>query len=198
MNSHVEIYLLDLEPVVYVRTNLEKFDGNRIQVKATPLLKRYGKVGERVHFKYDSFVLPTRITGKGEEHFLLEFPMLHPERPVGERRSVRVRPSSQQPIKVVINGIEKEMSDISETGFSVLCDYEELDRVADPDENYEVRFVLPKMEEEITGYARIANVREVEDGKILCGYELFLEDPDMVKVRFYIYERIKEILKGKV
>ncbi|NPB07277.1 MAG: hypothetical protein GXO03_06720 [Aquificae bacterium] len=197
MGSHVEIYLLEEDTVVYVKTQLEQFDGSLLQVKATPLLKKYGKVGERVHFKYDSFVLPTRIAGKSEEHFLLEFPVLHPERPVGERRSVRVKPSRRQPVTVKLAGKEKEVFDVSETGFSIFCSLDELDELADPSRTYEVSLRVPKLEEELEGTARVANVRELEDGKILCGYELFLEDADMTKLRFYVYERIKEILKGR-
>ncbi|NPB08231.1 MAG: PilZ domain-containing protein [Aquificae bacterium] len=197
MGPCVEIYLLNDDTVVYVKTDLEKFDGSAIHVKATPLLKKYGRVGDRVHFRYDSFVLPTRIIGVGEDYYLLEFPTLHPEKPVGERRSIRVRVPQRSPIKVNLEGIEKEMHDISETGFSVFCNLEELDEIANPSKTLEVSFTLPNIEEEIRGTARIANIREVERGKILCGYELFLEDPDMVKVRFYIYERIKEILQGK-
>jgi len=197
MSSHVEIYLLNDDTVIYVKTELEKFDGSKIYVKGTPLLRKYGKVGDKVHFRYDSFVLPTRIIGLGDDYYILEFPTLHPEKPVGERRSIRVRVPKKNPIRVKIDGYEKDMHDISETGFSVFCNIEELDHVADSSKSLEVSFILPNIEEEIHGTARIANIREIEQGKVLCGYELFLEDADMVKVRFYIYERIKEILQGK-
>lgn len=146
--------------------------------------------------KYSTFILHTKIISKSEDYIILDFPTLTSEKPLGDRKSVRVKPSPEKPVKIKINNVEKDVYDISEVGFSFKCSQEEIDRFLACAKSNSVVIELPSEESKIKGEAKLINVRELENRDILCGYELFLEDADMVKVRFYIYERVKEILKG--
>lgn len=158
-------------------------------------MKKFGVEGEKAYLKYSTFILHTRILGKTEDYIILDFPTLNPEKPLGDRKSVRVTPSSENPVKVIIDGKEKIVNDISEVGFSVICSIEEINDVIKGG-FLNVDISLPTYEDLIKGQAQLVNIRETKNGDILCGYELFLKDEDTVKVRFYIYERVKEILKS--
>ena len=194
MENSTEIFFVKDSMVFYVKTFINGFDGKNIYVKNTNLLNKYAHIGDKVHIKYMSFVLHSRIVGKTEDNIILDFPALGTEKPLGDRKSVRVEVSSKKPIKIYIDGKEKNVHDISETGFSLFCYPDEVENYF----NKEIKISLevPDVEEEIQGTAKLINVREFENGKVLCGFEMFIEDKDMVKIRFYIYHRIKEILEA--
>ena len=197
MSSRAEIFLFNSEVVLYTITEIiGLLDDDKIKVKATSLLKRFGVEGEKVFLKYSTFILPTKIIRKSEDYIILDFPTLTPEKPLGDRKSVRVKPSPEKPVKIKINNVEKDIYDISEVGFSLKCSQDEVERFSTRVKSNSVVIELPNEESKIQGKAKLINVRELENGDILCGYELFLDDTDMVKIRFYIYERVKEILKG--
>ncbi|HID65441.1 MAG TPA: hypothetical protein EYP32_00485 [Aquificaceae bacterium] len=197
MSSRAEIFLFNSEVVLYTITEIiGLLDDDKIKVKATSLLKRFGVEGEKVFLKYSTFILPTKIIRKSEDYIILDFPTLTPEKPLGDRKSVRVKPSPEKPVKIKINNVEKDIYDISEVGFSLKCSQDEIERFSTRVKSNSVVIELPNEESKIQGKAKLINVRELENGDILCGYELFLDDTDMVKIRFYIYERVKEILKG--
>lgn len=197
MSSRAEIFLFNNEVVLYTITEIiGLLDDDKIKVKATSLLKRFGVEGEKVFLKYSTFILPTKIIRKSEDYIILDFPTLTPEKPLGDRKSVRVKPSPEKPVKIKINNVEKDIYDISEVGFSLKCSQDEIERFSTRVKSNSVVIELPNEESKIQGKAKLINVRELENGDILCGYELFLDDTDMVKIRFYIYERVKEILKG--
>jgi len=197
MNLKTEVFLVEKEILVYVQTKSIGIEEDSIKIKMTPLLKKFANVGDKVYLKHSTFMLPTKIKAKKENEIILEFPSLTPEKPLGDRRSVRVLNDPENPVKVKFNGMEKDVYDISEVGFSIKCDMDEIDQILQNKEISEVEIFLPNLEEWIKGSARLVNVREFENGDILCGYELFLDNADEVKVRFYIYERVKEILKGE-
>lgn len=194
MENPAEIFFVKDGMVFYVKTSVNGFDGKHIYAKNTNLLNKYAHIGDKVHIKYMSFVLHSRIVGKTDESVILDFPALGTERPLGDRKSVRVEISPKRPVKVHIDGKEKILHDISESGFSFFCKPDEVEEYF----NKEVKISLdvPDVEEEIQGTAKLVNVREFENGKVLCGFEMFIEDKDMVKIRFYIYHRIKEILEA--
>ncbi|AAC06969.1 hypothetical protein [Aquifex aeolicus] len=197
MQLKTEVFLVEKEILVYIQTKSIGIEDNSIKLKMTPLLKKFANIGDKVYLKHSTFMLPTKIKAKKEDEVLLEFPSLTPEKPLGDRRNVRVLSDPENPVKVRFNEITKEVYDISEVGFSIKCGMEEIDEILKNKEISEVEIYLPNLEEWIKGSARLVNVREFENGDILCGYELFLDTPDEVKVRFYIYERVKEILKGE-
>ncbi|NPA32245.1 MAG: hypothetical protein GXO04_01315 [Aquificae bacterium] len=198
MNSHAELFLFVRDDVVIyiITTLLGVVDDSRIKVKTTPLLRRFGLEGTRVYFKYSTFILPTKIVGKSDDFVLLDFPALSPEKPLGDRKSIRVKPSPRKPVYVSLNGKEKEVYDISEVGFSVKCSEDEIDTQVREEKTFSVVLKLPVEHTEIRGEAKLVNVRELKNDEVLCGYELYVDDTDMVKIRFYIYERVKQILKG--
>ncbi len=196
MSYQGEIFLFKNDVVLYTITDILGLTENeKIKVVNTPLLEKFGIEGEKAYIKYSTFILHTRIVGKTKDYVILDFPTLNPEKPLGDRKSVRVNPASERPVKVMIEDKEKNVNDISEVGFSVKCSVEEVENVING-ELLNVRIRLPNYEDLISGQAQIVNIRETKNGNILCGYELFLKDEDTVKVRFYLYERIKEILKS--
>jgi len=191
-----EIYILMDELIVYAITSLEEFDGEYIYVQATPLLERFGKEGQKVYLKYKSFILPTKVVRKNEDNILLEFPKISQEKPVGDRRSVRVPPSKNEIFRVILGDKVKELYDISEEGFAIYCDLEDVDNFKDKT-IVPFYFELPRVGEAIKGMANLANIRDYGD-KIICGFNMVgITNADTVKIRFYIYQRIKEILEGE-
>ncbi|RUM28843.1 MAG: hypothetical protein DSY32_03855 [Aquifex sp.] len=196
MGLRTEVFLVEKEILVYIQTESIGIENDSIKIKMTPLLKRFANIGDKVYLKHSTFMLPTKIKAKKEDEVVLEFPSLTPEKPLGDRRSVRVLSDPENPVKVRFNNVNKNVYDISEVGFSIKCTMEELDGILKHKELSEVEIYLPNLEEWIKGSARLVNVRELENGDILCGYELFLDSADEVKVRFYVYERVKKILKG--
>ena len=194
MENSAEIFFVKDSMVFYVKTSVNDFDGRNIYIKNTKLLNKYAHIGDKVHIKYMSFVLHSRVVGKNESSVILDFPALGSEKPLGDRKSVRVEISPEKPVKVFLDGKEKTVHDISETGFSLFCNPDEVEQYF----NKEIKISLevPEVEEKIQGTAKLINMREFEDGKVLCGFEMFIEDKDMVKIRFYIYHRIKEILEA--
>lgn len=196
MGRLAKIYILMNDLIVSARTSLEEFDGEFIYVRVTPLLERFGKEGQKVYLKYNGFILPTKVVKKNEDSILLEFPKISQEKPIGDRRSVRVPPSKNEIFKVILGDKVKELYDISEEGFAIYCDLGDVD---DFKEKTIVPFYfeLPRVGEAIKGTANLANIRDYGD-KIICGFNMVsVTSADTVKIRFYIYQRIKEILEGE-
>jgi len=182
--------------IVSSRTSLEEFDGEFIYVRVTPLLERFGKEGQKVYLKYKGLILPTKVAKKNQDSILLEFPKISQEKPIGDRRSVRVPPSKNEIFKVILGDTVKELYDISEEGFAVYCDLEDVDNFKDKT-IVPFYFELPRVGEAIKGTANLVNIRDYGD-KIICGFNMVsVTSADTVKIRFYIYQRIKEILEGE-
>ena len=97
---------------------------------------------------------------------------------------------------MVVDGERKEYQaeDISEGGFSVIVEKPEEMEVFF-DKEVVAHLIFPVEVEEVRCPARMVNVQELPDGKIKLGFEMFIDDADMVKVRFYVYSRIREILR---
>ncbi len=196
-----EIFIFEDSFFFTTTTQIRRVEEDRIVLKATRLLKRFAVLGKRVHMKYATFALPVKVIGKSEEEVIVTLPSLNPEKPVGDRRSARVQPSHVHPVKLFLSvgGEEEreyEVEDISEGGFSVVVDDpSEIDRFLDREVKVHIDF--PVEVEEVMGSARLVNVQELEDGRIKLGFELLVEDADSVKVRFYVYARIKEILRQR-
>ncbi len=193
-----EVFIFEDSFFFTTKTKLKRVEGEKIALAITPLLKRFAVIGKRVHLKYETFALPAKVIGKGDEELILSLPILNPERPVGDRKSARVRPSEIHPIKlsIVMDGDKKEYQadDISEGGFSILVDDpEEMENFLDREVTAHI--VFPVEVEEVKCPARMVNVQELPDGRIKLGFEMFIDDADMVKVRFYVYSRIREILR---
>lgn len=196
MRRLAEIYILMNELVVSARTSLEGLDGEFMYVQATPLLEKFGKEGQKVYLKYKGLILPTKVVKKDEDSILLEFPKISPEKPIGDRRSVRVPPSKNEIFKVILGDKVKELYDISEEGFGIYCDLEDVDNFKE-ETIVPFYFKLPRVGETIKGMANIVNIRDYGD-KIICGFNMVsVTTADTVKIRFYIYQRIKEILEGE-
>ena len=196
MGRLAEIYILMNELIVSARTSLKEFDGKYIYVQATPVLERFGKEGQKVYLKYKGLILPTKVAKKNEDSILLEFPKISQEKPVGDRRSARVTPSKKEIFRVILGDKVKELYDISEEGFAIYCDLEDVDDFKDKT-IVPFYFELPRVGEAIKGTANLANIRDYGD-KIICGFDMVsVTNADTVKIRFYIYQRIKEILEGE-
>ncbi len=195
----VEIYIVENEGVMF-HTTTKKIDisDNKISVEATPLLKKLAIIGNKAYLSYKTFVLPVRIVGKSEEKVIFSLPTLNMEKPIGERRHARVLNSKRRPAKLFISFDDRELEyiphDISEGGVSI-----ELTNLADVDiflkkKEFPFRLEIPIQEApEVSGTIKLANILEMTN-KIRLGFEAFMEDADMVKLRFYIYHRIKEML----
>ena len=196
MSGPAEVYIFLDDYVVDVKTTFQKFEDNLIYIGTTPLLERFGREGQRVYLKYKSFILPTRVVGRNKNYILLEFPKISPEKPIGDRKSIRVPPLKEEKFKVTVGNQTKDLYDISEEGFAVYCNLEDIDSF----KNSTVLpfyFELPRVKEIIKGTANLVNIRDCGD-KIICGFEMIdIPNVDSIKIRFYIYERIKEILEGK-
>lgn len=194
-----EIFIFEDSFFFSTRTKIKRIEGEKIVLEETRLLKRFAVLGKKVYIKYSTFALPTKIVGKSEEEVIVNLPSLNPEKPVGDRRSSRVKPSHIHPVKLYIKlddeEREYEVDDISEGGFSIIVDSPaEVDSFLDRE--VEVHIDFPVEAEEVFGTARLVNIQEFNDGRIKLGFEMFLEDADTVKVRFYVYARIREILRG--
>ncbi|RLJ69917.1 PilZ domain-containing protein [Hydrogenivirga caldilitoris] len=196
----VEIFIFEDSFFFTTKVSLKRVEGDRLVLSTTDLLKKFAVLGKKAHLKYSTFALPVKIVGKSDTELIVTIPSLNPEKPVGDRRSARVPPSHVHPVKLFISvdGEEKEyeVDDISEGGFSVVVsDPYEVDKFLNKDVKVHIDF--PVEVEEVKGSARLVNVLETEDGKIKLGFELFIDDADMVKVRFYVYSRIREILRQR-
>ncbi len=196
MGGPAEVYIFLDDYVVDVKTTFQKFQDNLIYISTTPLLERFGRQGQKVYLKYKSFILPTRVVGRNENYILLEFPKISPEKPIGDRKSIRVPPLKEEKFKVTVGNQTKDLYDISEEGFAVYCNLDDIDNFKNKNA-LPFYFELPRVKEIIKGTANLVNIRDCGD-KIICGFEMVdIPNVDSIKIRFYIYERIKEILEGK-
>lgn len=196
MGGPAEVYIFQDDYVVDIKTSVEKFGGGIIYISSTPLLEKFGREGQRVYLKYKYFILPSRIVGRNDKHLLLEFPQISPEKPLGDRKSIRVPPLKEENFRVNINNTEKILYDISEEGFAIYCSLEDIENFRRKI-SFPFYFELPRIKEVIKGTAHLINIRE-QGNQIICGFEMVdITNPDTIKIRFYIYERIKEILEGK-
>ncbi len=201
MNSEktAEVFVFEDSFFFTTRVRIKRVEGDRIVLSTTELLKRFVVIGRRIHIKYGTFALPVKVVGKSEEDLIVTLPSLNPERPVGDRRSARVKPSHVHPVRLFISfdseeEREYEVEDISEGGFSIV--------VSDPslidaflDREVKIHIDFPVEVEELRGSARLVNVQELGNGRLKLGFEMFIDDADTVKVRFYVYSRIKEMLR---
>ncbi len=196
-NKNAEVFIFEDTFFFTTKVNIKRVEGERLILTTTPLLKKFAVLGKRIYIKYRSFALPVKVVGKSEEELIVTLPELNPERPVGDRKSARVNPSHVHPVKlyVEVDGTRKEyeVEDISEGGFSIRVDASELENFLNKEVGVHIEF--PVELEEVRGSAKLVNVQELEDGKLKLGFEMFLDDADTVKVRFYVYSRIREILK---
>ncbi len=193
-----EIFIFEDSFFFTTKVQIRRVEGDRIALSNTPLLNKFALLGKKVHIRYSTFALPVKVVGKNEEELIVTLPSLSPEKPVGDRKSARVKPSHIHPVKLYMKEdgeeVEKEVEDISEGGFSILVkNPSEVDRYIGRD--VEVHIDFPVEVEEVRGTARLVNIQEFPDGRIKLGFELFIDDADMVKVRFYVYSRIREILR---
>ncbi len=194
----VEIFVFEDSFFFTTKTKIKRVEEDRIVLQGTRLLNRFAVIGRKVHMKYTTFALPAKVVGKTGEEIIVTLPSLNPERPVGDRRSARVPPSHVHPVKLYIkvNGErrEYEIEDISEGGFSILVQSPaEIENFIERE--VEVHIDFPVEAEEVSGTAKLVNIQELENGSIKLGFETFLDDADIVKVRFYVYSRIREILR---
>lgn len=201
MNSERKIEIFLFEDTFFLNTQvpLKKVEGDRVVTGTTQLFKKFAVLGKKVYIKYSTFVLPAKIAGKADNEIILTLPSLSPEKPVGDRKSARVKPSHIHPVKLYIKEegreVEHEVEDISEGGFSIIVgSHLEVDRFLGKEVSVHIDF--PVEAEEVKGKARLVNIQELPDGRVKLGFELLVDDADMVKIRFYVYSRIKEILRG--
>jgi len=194
MGRTAEVFIFEENFVFTTCVAVKRVEGDRVALKNTPLLSKFAILGKKAYLKYSTFVLPVKVVGKSDEEVIFTLPSVSPERPVGDRRSARVKPSPDHPVKLFIEDEEQEVEDVSEGGFSIILrDVSRLERYIKGE--VEVRMNFPVEGEEVRGTARLVNVREQPDGSVKLGFEFFSEDADMVKVRFYVYSRVREILK---
>ncbi len=192
-----EIFIFEDTFFFTTKVNIKRVEGDKVILTITPLLKKFAVLGKRIYLKYRSFVLPVKVVGKSDEDLIVSLPELNPEKPVGDRKSARVKPSHVHPVRLYIelSGDRREfpVEDISEGGFSTVVEASELDKFLGKELSVHIEF--PVEVEEVRGTAKLVNVQELENGRIKMGFEMFIEDADTVKVRFYVYSRIREILR---
>ncbi len=194
-----ELFIFEDTYFFNAKVEIKKVEEERIYLSSSYLIHKFAVIGNKAYLRYTSFVLPVKILGKSEEELIVSFPVLNPEKPIGDRKSARVPPSNLHPVNLYLYTSEGRKSykveDISEGGFAI-----ELENLKEVDEflNKEVRFEIefPKEGEEVKGNARLVNIIEKENGKAKLGFEMLIDDAQMTKVRFYVYSRIKEILKS--
>ncbi|MDQ7038129.1 MAG: PilZ domain-containing protein [Aquificota bacterium] len=196
-DRNAEVFIFEDTFFFTTRVFIKRVEGDRVALTVTPLLRKFAVLGKRIYLKYRSFALPVKVVGKSGDEIMVTLPELNPEKPVGDRRSARVRPSHIHPVRLYIevNGEKREfpVEDISEGGFSITAESSYLDKFIGREVGVHIEF--PVEVEEVKGTARLVNVQELENGKVKMGFEMFIEDADTVKVRFYVYSRIKEILR---
>ena len=130
-----------------------------------------------------------------------------------KRRSVRVEPDENKPVRVVINAdgvsVETKAKDISETGVGVILDKEAhrdfIDLLEDISEGlkagdlgreFTIRIMLPSGEEAV-GTGRLRNVIGLgKDVYVRLGFEVSFPRKEITKIRRYVLERQKEIIKS--
>ncbi len=197
-NKRAEVFIFEDSFFFTSKVYIRRVEDSRLVLSSTPLLKKFAVLGKKVYIRVATFALPTKVLGKSESELIVSLPVLNPERPVGDRKSARVYPSDSHPVRVYLftdEGEEEyEVIDISEGGLSI--------RVNSPDKveafldrEIDVRIDFPVEGEEVLGKAVVVNVQETEEGNIKLGFELLIDDADSVKVRFYVYSRIREILR---
>ncbi len=195
----IEIYIVENEGIMFhTATGKVSFEEDRITVKSTRLLNKFAIIGNKAYLSYKTFVLPVRVVGKSEDRVIFSLPNLNVERPIGERKHARVLNSKKKPVKLFLSLPDGEREfiphDVSEGGLSVeVEDTSEVDSFLKGKE-FPFRLEMPIQETpEVAGTLKLTNILEMQD-RVRLGFELFMEDADMVKLRFYIYNRIKEML----
>ncbi len=195
-----EIFVFEDSFFFTTRVRIKRVEGDKVILSTTELLKKFIVIGKRIHIKYATFALPTKVIGKSDEDLIVTLPSLNPEKPVGDRRNARVKPSHIHPVRLylALEGEEEKeytVEDISEGGFSIIVNSPALlDMFLDKEVKVHIDF--PVEVEEVKGTARMVNIQELGPTKIKLGFEMFLDDADTVKVRFYVYSRIKELLRA--
>lgn len=193
-----EIFVFEDTFFFTTKVQVRRVEEERIALSTTPLLSKFALLGKKIYMRYSTFALPVRVVGKSDKEILVTLPFLSPEKHVGDRKAVRVRPSPTHPVRLYIGAegeeVQREVEDISEGGFSiVLRDPSEVDRYIGKE--VDIRIDFPVEAQEVKGRAKMVNIQESPEGEVKLGFELFIDDADMVKVRFYVYSRVREILR---
>ncbi len=194
-----EIFIFEEDFFFSAHVKIIEVNDEKLTITNTPLLNRFAILGKRVHLKHATFILPSKVIGKSDATVVLSMPTLNPEGPAGDRKGARVPPSEIHPVKLIFleDGKEKEVEveDVSEGGFSIRVNplREEVNEYLHKDIPF--KMIFPSEAEHVRGTARAVNLTEISPDRAKIGFEMFIDDADAVKVRFYVYSRVKEILK---
>jgi hypothetical protein len=128
------------------------------------------------------------------------------------RRSVRVEPDENKPVKVFVEtegmSLEAPARDVSETGVGVVLSPEDhgefigylreiSDKVrAEDPQNFRIRILLPGGVE-VRGTGRLRNVIGLgKDVYVRLGFEVSFPKEEITKIRKYVLQRQKEIVQS--
>ncbi len=191
------IYVEGKKFLYHAKAYRKKVEDDKLFLETTQNFIRYALIGKTVYIGYKTFILPVRIIGKTEKEVIFSLPDLKPKESIGDRETIRALTSEEHPVEINISIGEHtyfyNLHDISEGGFAILIKDESIiDEIASKQISFKMNFPVERIKVEGTAY--LVNVVERTDGKYKLGFEMDIEDSDRVKIRFYIYSRIREML----
>ncbi len=179
--THLRGAFSTLDPV-YVEVNSEEYAQTQV----------FSNLGKELVLMLENFVEPPEFIN---------------------RRSVRVEPDENRPVKVVIEAedirVETMAKDVSETGVGVILNNQEhrefidllkeiSEKTKDTDRvgEFRIKVLLPE-DVEATGKGVLRNAVGLgRDVYVRIGFEVSFPKKEMVKIRRYVLNRQKEIIKS--
>ncbi len=165
-----------------------------------------------VELSPDEFAQTQVFSNLGKELVLMLESFVEPPEFI-KRRSVRVEPDENKPVRVVIEGegvrVDTHAKDVSETGVGVVLNPEnhrefinllrnisEKLRKGEVEDEFKVRLTLPGGEE-VKGIGRLRNVVGFgKDVYVRMGFEVSFPKSEITKIRRYVLSRQKEIIQS--
>ncbi len=196
-NIDLYIYVEGKKFLYHAKAKRKKIEDEKLFLETSPNFVKYALIGKTVYLGYKTFILPVRIIGKAENEVIFSLPDLKPKESIGDRETVRALTSEEHPVEINLligdHPYYYNAHDVSEGGFAIIVKDEEIiDELAGKQVSF--RMNLPVERVKVEGTAYVVNVVERPDGRYKIGFEMDVEDSDRVKLRFYIYSRVREML----
>jgi len=197
-NIDLYIYVEGKKFLYHAKAKKKKVEDEKLFLETSPNFVKYALIGKTVYLGYKTFILPVRIIGKAEREIIFSLPDLKPKESIGDRETVRALTSEDHPVEITLligdHPYFYNAHDVSEGGFAIIVKDENIiDELAGKQVSF--RMSLPVERVKVEGTAYVVNVVERPDGRYKIGFEMDVEDSDRVKIRFYIYSRVREMLE---
>jgi len=164
-NIDLYIYVEGKKFLYHAKAKKKKVEDEKLFLETSPNFVKYALIGKTVYLGY---------------------------------KTVRALTSEDHPVEITLligdHPYFYNAHDVSEGGFAIIVKDENIiDELAGKQVSF--RMSLPVERVKVEGTAYVVNVVERPDGRYKIGFEMDVEDSDRVKIRFYIYSRVREMLE---